>query len=148
MTLLIAVLAAVLFGFGDYWGFNTLGQKHLVVYRIIQTASQILLAAGCWALGGHWAAFSFLMLWWCFWADLVYYACCALLKWYPAEPANAFEQNVMGNVVSWAWWTPYGLIRMLFGQAKKTDPINGNILIVQALIGTALAIVIQIIIWW
>lgn len=142
MTLLIAVLATALFGFVDYVGYNTIGQKLLVLYRILQTSIQIGIVVLLFEFAGFLAALSFLLLWWTFCSDMIYYGFCAWLRWFKTEPPNAFEQDVEGNVVTWAWWTPYGLVR-----GHKTEPIDGTILIAQAISGIMVGLAIQGFAW-
>ena len=98
-------------------------------------------------LGNFWAAVSFLVLWWFWVSDIIYYGFCSWLRWFKTEPPNAYEQDVKGNVVTWAAWTPWGLLRLAFGKAKKSDPIDGYVLEVQAFVGVAIVLVIQGVEW-
>lgn len=137
MTLVSAVIAGILFAFFDYTFYNTLGQKKLTLYRVIQTAFQILLVVALWFVGPL-ASVLFMLLWWTWNCDLLYYFFCYILHWYSAQPKNSFEQYILSDTVTWAWWTPYGLIR-----GHKSEPIDGDILVIQASAGIILSIVLQ-----
>ena len=154
MTITLAVLAAVLFAFVDYVGYNGIGAGALktyrilflsfgkgapMLYRVLQTIIQVAFVWVLWCiLGNFWVAFSFLFLWWTFNCDMIYYMFCGWLRWFPQEPVNAFNQDVMGDQVVWAWWTPYGLIR-----GRKSEPIDGATLVVQAIGGVMFALTVQ-----
>lgn len=75
------------------------------------------------------AALSFLFLWWAWWADIFYYVLYDVLKCFGYEDdalfgrvyvgedaeehrinGGAFEHEVLNDHVTWAWWTPLGLI--------------------------------------
>jgi hypothetical protein len=134
---MLAFIAIVLFGMYDYIGFNTI--KNVTVYRISQYVVQTLLTIGCWYYGNWNTAVAFLILWWTFVGDLIYYFFYDVFKiFHKGYAGHAFDNEVLGNFVTWAWWTPYGLYNTFKRNSKKI-PINGKILILQAIVGVAVA---------
>ena len=138
---MINILIAIsVFSMFDYIGFNTIGQKNLILYRITQNLFLISLAIGLYFLTGLISSICFLLLFWFWIADLIYYFFYDTLKWYGGDYAGkAFKSEVLGNNVVWSWWTPYGLIFRYF-QGKKNMPISGRILILQAIVGIVIVI--------
>lgn len=147
MTFILALLALAAFALFDYAGYNTIGQRALKTYRILQTAFGAWLMYMLWCVFGNLAAaFTAALLWWTFNADILYYQYCRWLHWFKNEPVNAFQVDVMGDKVIWAWWTPAGI---LSGRLKnRSMPINGAVLVIQAFAGIALAIMYQILLIW
>jgi hypothetical protein len=137
-TFLLASIGVVLYGFFDYNGFNLITPT--LIYRIIQALFFIILSAWLYWCGGIVATTAFLILHQTFLVDFFYYLLYDLLKWYGGESAGtAFRRDVLGNLVTWASWTPYGLIFRLI-PGKKSIPISGAVLIWQAVIGFIVAV--------
>lgn len=145
IDLLAAVLFVVLFGFFDYVAYN-FGVKWKAVpfYRVAQYFVQAAMIAFLWDNVNFKAAFLFTWLWWCWLADLVYYFFYDTFGWFKEQGTvgNAFKDQVLGNKVTWAWWTPYGMVQTIRG--KKAEPIGGNVLLAQAGAGLLIAIVIGV----
>jgi len=140
LVLLFAILAMFLFGFIDYVGYNTVRPNWF--YRVLQNIINIGICVGLYFISGIWCTILYIILYETFCADFVYYLFYDMLKWYGGDYAgHAFKSDVLGNSVTWAWWTPYGLVkRFLVG--KKYVPISGEILIEQAQFGIAIVIAI------
>jgi len=138
-----SVLALCVFAFADYIGYNIAadgGWKKL--YRVLQLCFQLGLTVLLWVWVDYRAAFLFNFWWWCWIADLIYYLLFDSLRWFHRGYAgSAFANEVLGDKVRWAWWTPYGLVsRMLIplglrGAIEKQKPIAGDVLLVQAWVG-------------
>lgn len=133
-------IAVIIFGFIDYIGYN-LARKYsaIIAYRIIQVFIQACIAAILWKLFGVWSAASFMLLWWTFNADFVYYFFYNL-NWLKIEGEAGFRLEVLGNQVTWAWWTPIGL----FMHGGRREVILWNDLAMQAAIGVIGSILIWI----
>lgn len=145
MEILLAVIALALFALFDYFGYNW-AVKHLLMtlYRVAQFAFGLALIGVLVLLGEWWSILMAVLMWWTFNADFLYYNFC---KWFNAFPDehDAFENEVLADKVTWAWWTPAGLI---LGRWKdRGKAINGAILIGQCVLGVLAAIAIQIVIW-
>lgn len=141
MIKLYPYFALIFFGFVDYVGYNIAtqaGKIHLIIYRVFQTLLQITLMALLWKYSGFWSAFVFMFLWWTFNADFVFYGCAAIFKWF-SDGAD-FKRDVLHDKVTWAYWTPLGLI--LHG--GKHEIITGQDLIAQAGLGFIGAILISV----
>ncbi|MCU0373250.1 MAG: hypothetical protein MUE56_08420, partial [Ignavibacteria bacterium] len=133
---LAGLAGAVLFALFDYFGFN-IGLKRGWAdfslknkYRTYQAAFQILLTAFLFFVFGWLSALVFLLLWWTWVCDLLFYLFCEIFN-YGNDRGN-FRKEVLSNSVQWAWWTPYGL---LF--TKKGNTIPYKILIIQSAAGIA-----------
>jgi len=141
IQILLAAIALMIFALFDYLGYNTLGKRDLPLYRKVELGFGValFLLLGLWIrswCAGLMAAFA----WWTWWADLLFYVWAHWLKIWPAE-TDSFQHDVQGDLVTWAWWTPAGL---LMGRAKdRTKPISGVVLLVQALLGF-----VQIVFLW
>ena len=132
----------IIFAAFDYVGYNTLGQWKIVLYRVIQTVVQLSLAAFLWHEEGFWSAFAFMLFWWTWNADLLYYLFYDLFRFFGGDSAgNAFETEVLGGKVTWASWTPYGLVARTIPN-KKLMPIGPLPLLLQAFVGFVLSVFI------
>lgn len=143
ITFGLAILATLVFAFFDYVGFNTIKPRWF--YRILQTIVQFSIYVGLYVIDSVWCSISFAILHGTFCADLAYYFFFDTIKWFGGDYAGkAYKNEVLGNLVTWAWWTPYGLItRFLVG--KKDEPISGEIILDQAQLGFAIALVIGLV---
>lgn len=134
------------FALFDYFGYNEFAKRGLAngllaPYRIVQMSVQIILIAVAWAFVDLMVAIGFTILWATWTCDFIYYFLYDTLKIYGS---GAFKKEVMGGQVSWAWWTPYGLIDWLIN-GKNGDEfrvIHWSILAIQSLIGIILTVII------
>ncbi|MHB8876241.1 MAG: hypothetical protein ACYC8T_21325 [Myxococcaceae bacterium] len=132
--------ASVAFSLFDYVGFN-IARKHgkVGLYRPLQIATQAGLTFLLKEQFGWKTAGAFNALWWTFNDDLLYYGWAHLLN-----PGNGWDsrpafKGITEDKVTWAWWTPVGLAKLLAG-GKMGDPIKGKTLLVQAGVGAAIAL--------
>lgn len=132
--------ASVAFSLFDYVAFN-LARKHdkVGLYRPFQVAAQAGLTFLLKEKFGWKTAGAFNALWWTFNHDLMYYGWAHLLN-----PGNGWDsrpafKGLIEDKVTWAWWTPAGLVNML-GGGEMRDPIKGKTLLVQAGFGVAVAL--------
>jgi hypothetical protein len=131
MNSLWVLIAVLVFGVVDYVGYPWFKKIERVwIYRIFQTALQILIVYLLW----FWPAVAFMVIWWTFGCDFVFYGCCEWLplKGWPGK--GSFDSDAMSGFY-WAWWTPIGLVReeKIF---RKTE------LWIQAAVGIVIAVVI------
>jgi hypothetical protein len=141
------------FAFFDYIGYNTIGQRHLVLYRILQTILQITLTWNAVAFAGWFAAIAWLWLWWGGWADLFYYMFYDWLRFFGYRndgfgksvvggngsaiyterfaPMTAFEAEVLGGLVTWFWWTLLGLVKWA-ATGERQSPMSAVEICMQA----------------
>lgn len=132
--------ASLAFSLFDYVAFN-IARKHdkVGLYRPLQVTAQAGLTFLLKEKFGWKTAGAFNALWWTFNHDLLYYGWAHLLN-----PGNGWDsrpafKGVLEDKVTWAWWTPAGLVNML-GDGKMRDPIKGKTLLVQAGVGVAVAL--------
>jgi len=146
MEFVWAVVALAIYALFDYFGYNAAEVHNSVPeYRKVQVVFAAVLIALLWTWMNYQSVLMGVFMWWTFSADFMYYQWAKWIKKYPDE-IRGFENDVEGNKVIWAWWTPVGLA---MGRAKnKTKPIDGLILTVQMLVGVICAIIYQIIIYW
>jgi hypothetical protein len=73
---------------------------------------QLLITAILFIYYGWFSALAFNILWWTWWADLLFYLWYDLLRifGYPRKPGG-FREQVLGNKVTWAYWTAWGFMR-------------------------------------
>ena len=140
--MIIALLACLVFSLFDYAGYNISkkSSKLLVGYRVLQYIVQAVITYVVWVNFSWKEAFAWLILWWTWLCDFMYYGWAWIINPKPA-PNNAWEgrEGLLKTleVVTWAWWTPYGLI--INGVKNKTRVIPLMTLIVQAILGFVLA---------
>lgn len=142
--MLIALIACLLFAFVDYVGFNTLGQRQdlaiklfgikVLWYRILQTLFQLMLVYVVGVVFGWIYSLGFMLLWWCWLADFMYYGFAYVIN----NPKWENRVNLQGTLhqVTWAWWTPYGLF--VRGTKRKNEIIPLSILVFQGVLGLVL----------
>ncbi len=118
MELILSFAAIIIFSLYDYFGFHISYKrgwenfKPVNRYRVSQLLTQIIITIVLFFLGGWFSALAFNLLWWTWWADILFYFWYDTLRafGYPRNPGG-FREQVLGNKVTWAYWTPWGLIR-------------------------------------
>ena len=142
MNFLYAFVASLVFAFVDYVGYNVLavkGKPQNVVYRVIQGLFGLWLAYVLWGFGPR-AALGALTIYWFFIDDVLYYLYYDVLKFFKNGAGATFKTEVLGDQVTWAWWTPFGLMRgFVEGKGK---PVPGVDLLFQAAFGLIIALAI------
>lgn len=130
-------IGAALFALYDYIGYNISLRKNWVdsrfinPYRVSQFLFQIIISILLLIFIGWQSMVGFNILWWFWGCDILFYFYCASLNIF--KDRGNFTKQVMGNLTTWAWWTPYGL---LF--AKRGAPVRWQKLISQAVLGLIL----------
>ena len=154
MSLVIGTVALFIFALFDYFGFSyyyPMGKEKF--YRILQGSFQIILSVICFISGGIKAVIIFNLLWWTWIADWVFYFYCLIFNYRGSRKGwlQPFKEDVR-----WAFWTPAGLIQLLF-KGKEKVYISENdftilyrvlkpiILVIQSVIGICVAVFIYII---
>lgn len=144
ITALISILGTIIFAIFDYFGYNEaaksgkVNEKFINPYRILQMIVQVGIAVACYFLGGYIAVIVFVLLWWVWVCDWIFYLLGELLGIYGREH---LYNEPFGNIVTWAWWTPYGLIKWLITGEQQTV-IKWPILLTQSIIGIIISILI------
>jgi len=134
--------ASLLYSGIDYFGYNATKKNSttLIFYRIFQVAMQGAISWFLYDQLGLPTAIGFNLIWWTFGDDLLYYGYAELVNpggaW---ESRGALRSNVMNNHTTWAYWTPIGMARGI-----KREPIAGDALVAQALMGAAIALTITL----
>ena len=144
MEIILAAGGIILFGLFDYFGFHISIKKGwadfgmLNRYRVAQFFVQVFISLCIYFISGWFAAIAFNILWWTWWADLVFYFFYDTLRiyGYPRKPGG-FKEQVVGNKVPWAFWTPLGLLK--FGGKHKV--LTFRELIMQSIVGLILVII-------
>lgn len=135
--------ASLVFSLYDYIAFHKVvfapDNKDLSVpfaYRVAQSTVQGALSFFLYEQVGLSSAVAFNTIWWTWGDDLAFYGWLNLINaaapWY-----NRSFNGFQGNGVTWAGWTPVGLVR-----PQKTI-ISKDVLITQAVIGFSIAMVIN-----
>ena len=128
---------SVTFSLLDFLGFN-LTESHpgaRLGYRVIQVVSQTAISYFLYKKFGLTSAISFNLIWWTWGDDLGFYGWTNLVN--PAAPwFNRDFNGLHGNGVSWAGWTPIGLLR------RQGTIIDKYTLFSQALVGLSISIII------
>lgn len=137
MRYLIPILAFALF---DFWGYNLSVKKKWVneelinPYRIVQTAVQTVIIVLLLIFFDWKTSAVFIILWWTWYADWIYYALCVPFYFYCEKDE---WKTPFRNEVTWAWWTPLGLI-----MGKGT--IDWQWLFLQTLLGIGISILLTV----
>lgn len=120
----------------DYVGHSmTKGTPGTVPYRVAQTVFHWGLTYLLYRELGLSTAISFNVIWWTWGLDFMYYGWAQVLN--PRKPfENRNWHGLMGNEISWAWWTPLGLLRG--GDKSMYKPE----LVAQSVIGLSIALII------
>lgn len=132
-ALTFAALAIVFFAFFDVTLYNLVRFSTplmIKVYRVFQHIVLVALAVGLMYEVSVPSGIAFLLMWWTWVADLVYYFLYDLFL-----GRSAFKEEVLGDIVTWAWWTPLGLLFV-----PKGETINGSWLLIQSVLGLVLSI--------
>ena len=134
------LLFCAAFSLYDYAGFNATykNQDRLVAYRVSQAAVQVMFTAMLWDKWGARDAIAFNVLWWTFFCDFLYYGWGYLLNIKGWENRETFRRGQTLNHVSWAHWTPLGLL--LGGKTGREIPLS--LLIGQSTVGLGISITI------
>ncbi len=148
MDIVSAFIGIIIFSLYDYFGFHLSHKKgwedftFINPYRISQFIFQLIITISLYLSFGWFSSFAFNLLWWTWWADLLFYFWYDLLKifGYPRTPGG-FREQIIGNKVTWAYWTAWGLLRF-----KHKDTImKKNEIFLQAAAGLIIVILIYII---
>ena len=145
MELLASFTGILIFSLYDYFGFHISHKKGwedfslINPYRISQLTVQIIITVFLFIYYGWFSALAFNILWWTWWADLLFYFWYDLLRifGYPRKPGG-FKEQVMGNKVTWAYWTALGFIR----RKHKHTVMTMKEIFIQAVIGLIIICVI------
>lgn len=139
----MAFLLPVIEGFLDYCGYNwSVNTGWKTFYRILQVIMHLTCFAIAWQTSLS-VFFIYLILVLGWWRDLVYYACYHFFRWFGDPSYNAYEHEVLGDRVIWAWGSLYGILFRLLPGIKHV-PIPGRILVIQAQLALLLAIGLQV----
>lgn len=138
----LAILFAFIFAVFDVIGFRN--ATDIPRYRIIQIVVQISLIIFAYLFFGWRVSTGFSILWWFWNCDLIYYFVYDMYALFFKKPTG-FKNEVLGNLVTWAGWSPFGLFRMVFFNKSYYDIIKGYILLIQAVIGIIITYIICII---
>lgn len=138
MEIAAVLIAIIVFGLFDYFGFHVSLKKGWAdfeivnPYRIVQLVVQLIISLFLFYYFGWLAMLSFNILWWTWWADLLFYFFYDTLRLfgYPRSPGG-FKEQVMGNKVTWAFWTPLGLLKY----KGRHEVLKWNELFVQSIFG-------------
>lgn len=135
-------IGAAVFALYDYIGHNISLRRNWVninfinPYRVSQSIVQLIISALLIIFIGWQSMVGFNIIWWSWGCDIIFYFYCNSLNIY--KDRGNFTKQVLGNQISWAWWTPYGL---LF--TKKGEVIKWQRLILQSVIGLIFAIAVS-----
>lgn len=143
MELLTAFTGIIIFSLYDYFGFHISYKKGwedftpINPYRISQSIIQLIITAILLIFFGWLSALTFNILWWTWWADLLFYLWYDLLRvfGYPRKP-RGFREQVMGNKVTWAYWTAWGILRL----KHKHEIMTWKEIFFQAIIGLIIVV--------
>jgi len=147
-------ILAFTFGFSlfDYIMYNEFNKQGwtngiFAPYRIFQTSVQLLFIALAWYFCNGIVAIGFTILWWTWGCDWIFHLFC--FGDFYDDKQYVWDKDTRKkywNAISWAWWTPYGLLDLLIsGKDKGTKYfkiINWRILAVQSLIGIIITVVL------
>jgi len=144
-TFILSLLIILVLGIIDYFAYNIVYRNTLALhfYRVIQNISWILISYNLFIIKPIYA-FQFLILYFGWLADWVYYFICELTdgfgtKWLPGK--GAIKSEVLSDSVVWAWWTFVGIFtRWIPG--KKDVPIKGIVLIIQSVVCILISLLI------
>jgi hypothetical protein len=127
--------SSLAFSLFDYIGFNmTRYNSHasVIAFRILQAGLQTGLSYFLYKKCGLNSAIAFNLIWLTWGDDWGFYGWAYTTRFYPWEDNSGFR----GGTVSWAGWTPIGLLR------KKGSLIAVDALVAQAIIGLSISIAI------
>jgi len=173
INLLYIAIFTVGFSLFDYIAYNEFHKRKLTngifaPYRIVQGSVQVILIALAWYFCGIIVAIGFTIIWWTWGCDFMFHLYCFTdfyddkqyvskeffgtmnykdyLEKYFDEQQNEYRYILYWNNITWAWWTPYGLLDLLIsGKDKGTKYfkiINWRILAVQSFIGIIITLIL------
>lgn len=117
MSIVVGVMALFVFALFDYFGYTYFYFLSKVkIYRVLQGIFQVVLSVFCFYLEGIKAVIIFNIFWWTWAADWVFYLYCLIFNF--RGNRKDWLQPLHGNV-RWAFWTPAGLIQLLFKGKEK-----------------------------
>lgn len=158
--IICSILSLLFFSFYDYVKFN---KKKLLnqinVYRKEQWKVQLLIGLGffwinyfftkSW-IGSGLVFYNYIILWWTWWTDLLYFGFFNTLKWYKSENTKPFTFEVIGKK-SVNWFTFFGLCRLFFMRLRyktswielKKYSLSWSTLLIQLILGLIYLIVLN-----
>jgi small-conductance mechanosensitive channel len=150
LELISSIIGIIIFSLYDYFGFHISHRKGwedftpVNPYRISQFTVQAALTIILYILYGWYSALAFNILWWTWWADLLFYLWYDLLRifGYPRKPGG-FREQVLGNKVTWAYWTAWGVLRF----KHKDTVMTKNAIFIQAFTGMLFVTIFYLIIY-
>ena len=145
MEIVFSFAGIILFSLYDYFGFHISHKKGwedftiLNPYRVSQFIVQAIITLMLYFIGGWFSALAFNILWWTWWADILFYFWYDMLRifGYPRKPGG-FREQVLGNKVTWAYWTIWGLLR----SKHKDTVMKKHEILIQAGVGLILILFI------
>jgi hypothetical protein len=150
LELVSSITGIIIFSLYDYFGFHISHRKGwedftpVNPYRASQFAVQITITVLLYFFFGWFSALAFNILWWTWWADLLFYFWYDFLRvfGYPRKPGG-FREQVMGNRVTWAYWTAWGLLRF----KHKDTVMKRNEIFIQAAAGLFIIILLYVLLY-
>jgi hypothetical protein len=127
--------ASLAYSLVDYIGYNLVRKENKapISFRIGMIALQSGLSYFLYKQCGLNSAISFNLIWWTWSDDFAYYGWANTLN-----PSFLVENRSVNGLkqggITWAWWTPVGLLR------KKGSEIAVSTLIAQAVVGFSIAV--------
>ncbi len=127
------------FSLVDYVGHNLIRIDNTTPswYRGVEAGIQIAISYFLYKTCGLPSAISFNLIWWTWGDDLGYYGWATLIN--PPSDGHHWENRSWNGLqvpVTWAGWTPVGLLR------PQQSPIAESTLLAQAIIGLSVSIAI------
>jgi hypothetical protein len=127
--------SSLAFSFADYIGFNMTrynSKASQITFRTLQILLQSGLSYFLYNKCGLNSAIAFNLIWWTWCDDWGFYGWAYTSRLYPWWDNSGYR----GGSVTWAGWTPIGLLR------KHGSPIALDALVAQSIIGFAISIAI------
>ncbi|SRR5579883_144604 len=132
---------SLVFSFADYVGYNAVrvNNQAPLWYRISQIGLQAGLSYLLYRICGLSSAIAFNVIWWTWGDDIAYYGWADLIN--PARgPGSEWENRehngLRDNQITWAYWTPIGLLRPMGSRIPR------DVLIPQAIVGLSVSMAI------
>ena len=154
MSIVVSIIALFIFALFDYFGYTYFYFLSKVkLYRVLQGMFQAILTVLCYFFGGIKASIIFNLLWWTWTADWIFYLYCLIFNF--RGNRKDWLQPFRGHV-RWAFWTPVGLMQLIFKGKENISAQEGKPvsiyriikpipLILQTLIGILIVIIIYFI---
>lgn len=131
--------ASLAFALFDYVGFNltqNVNQSPPWIYRSVQVLTQAAISYFLYKTCGISSAIAFNIIWWTWGDDLGFYGYQLLFNMPYPWPNRTYRNDLQANHITWAGWTPIGLLRTP-GSAIARDALYG-----QAVLGFSIALTI------